>query len=89
MTWVLNAYHFYVTEMLNISSSGQRSDLIELDILPMEAHAHRGLLVDLDKLGDTAAIAKTGVPINDSSWTWKDFMDVEQQLREKGEFKQH
>ncbi|QHW33903.1 extracellular solute-binding protein [Paenibacillus rhizovicinus] len=106
--------------------AGKGPDLVEMDILPIEAYADRHLLVNLQDimsgdasfhsqdyftnildnarlndglygiplyfyldglLGDTAAIDKTGVPINDSDWTWNDFMDAAKQLQQKGEYK--
>ncbi|RED55271.1 carbohydrate ABC transporter substrate-binding protein (CUT1 family) [Cohnella lupini] len=36
-------------------------------------------------IGDAAAISKAGVPINDSNWTWNDFVEVARQLQQEGE----
>ncbi|WP_181909477.1 ABC transporter substrate-binding protein [Paenibacillus taihuensis] len=101
-------------------------DLVELDILPLEAYADRHLLVDLQDmisgdasfrsqdyftnildnarmnnglwgiplyfyldglLGNAEVIGKTGISINDSEWTWDDFIDTAEQLQQKGEYK--
>ncbi|QHT61302.1 extracellular solute-binding protein [Paenibacillus lycopersici] len=104
--------------------AGKGPDLVELDILPMEAYANRHLLVNLQDmmssdisfraqdyftnildnarvndglygmplyfyldglLGNKSAIDKTGVPIDDSNWTWNDFIAAAKQLKQKGE----
>lgn len=38
-------------------------------------------------IGDEDALGKSGVKIDDSSWTWSDFTDIARQLTEKGEYK--
>lgn len=43
------------------------------------------LYFSLDALqGDAAAIGKTGVAIDDSSWSWEDFIATAKQLKQKG-----
>ncbi|MEK4259416.1 MULTISPECIES: ABC transporter substrate-binding protein [unclassified Paenibacillus] len=38
-------------------------------------------------IGDEDALEKSGVKINDSSWTWSDFADIAKQLTQKGKYK--
>ncbi|MCM3629348.1 extracellular solute-binding protein [Paenibacillus glycanilyticus] len=38
-------------------------------------------------VGDSQAIGKTGVQIDDSSWSWNDFLNTARQLQQQGEFK--
>ncbi|KAF4324813.1 hypothetical protein G195_001110 [Phytophthora kernoviae 00238/432] len=38
-------------------------------------------------IGDEDALGKSGVKIDDSSWTWSDFTDIAKQLTQKGEYK--
>ncbi|MBW7455645.1 ABC transporter substrate-binding protein [Paenibacillus sepulcri] len=37
-------------------------------------------------VGDKDAIAKAGVQVDDSNWTWNDFVETAKQLAEKGEY---
>ncbi|NBD24333.1 ABC transporter substrate-binding protein [Paenibacillus glycinis] len=121
------AYHEkFVTGVNTAVLAGKGPDLIELDELPLDAYANRGLLAELNGMikgdasfhpedyfanilshattggglygmplyfslvglvGDSEAIGKTGVQIDDSSWTWNDFLDTARQLQQKGAFK--
>lgn len=117
----------FVTGTNTAILAGRGPDLIELDALPMDAYADRGLLVNLGEMiardpsfreedyftnildnaafggglygmplyfsmvgmiADEDAIGKAGVQIDDSSWTWDDFIQIAKQLQKQGGDKQ-